>query len=96
MPNQVTVAIFTPDDLDRGGCREDNSVVLGAFGEATDEKTLAVLTSKYISDKDYEEFRVNPDEEDEIESRYRDGDDDEWEEWEVYGYVVYKVADILD
>ena len=94
MSNKVTVVTFTPDDLDRSGCHEDNSVVLGAFNDPTDENVLAILTAKHIEDTDYEEFRVCPREEDLIEYRYRD-DDDGWEDWSEFGYVKYDVTNVI-
>jgi len=95
MSNKVIVVTFIPDDLDRGGCHEDNSVVLGAFNDPSDENVLAVLTRKHIEDPDYEEFRFNPHETELVESRYRDGDDDEWEEWEEFGYCTYSATTVI-
>ena len=93
--NTLVVVTFIPDDLDRAGTGEDNSVVIGAFKDASDENVLAVLTAKHIDDPDYEEFRFCPREEDLVEIRNRDGDDDEWEDWTEFGYVKYDVTSVI-
>ncbi len=92
MPKNILVVTFTPDDIDRSGCGEDTSEVIGALTDTdpSDDEVLALVNFEASDD---EEIRIGDD--NCVETRYADEDEEDgWSSWEDYGWLKMEIVEL--